>query len=715
MTPLFISHLYIKNFGIIQEADLYFNKGLNLILGSDNGSGKTTILEAISLLLFNKINGTLEGHICWTPGVNAKGFKLSMDFILYDQECHQDYIYENNSGNRNLTIGDQFATNSNAVKLLGRYLDVKQNLSTIFAFEDSVDLIAIKPSERREHLKNLYDLDFKKGIEDIDNKIKIENEKIIDVDKKMFSIENYSYNYYQIKELPYSQEEVNKFQKEVDTISTKMLSIDNDKKRKNSLSIALEEEKNKIDKINKAIEDKKDSLVVKENNIQNLKKKVDRGLIEKAIEDYKKNIQSLMDNDGSKKIKDEMESIILERVPIFDEGKLSNLRTEANQIEGSYKSLRDGLITMKEKKSCPVCGTPATEEHIAIHEQRIFNKKKILDDIKKEVSSLEDQYNKIQDIIKRNNAKTEERNRLLKRIQDIDTRIQSDIDLHKSLIKSKKEELNKFDENFDRQLKVLEEAYNETILAIKDLEKEKEESLKKVLNIEEEINSIYSIDNDQVTFFIKEKESLLSKIQSYNNIIQENKINAKNNEDTDLLKSKHSVQLNDLKLQKNKVLEELKRYDEEKNILRKSFPTFVLQFFIKTIEKSMNEFLKKTYNNRYTISIQEKKDAMYIYYGPSNAETSYASGYEKALFSLAYKDALNHIQSLKFLILDEVDKQAMSKNSLKLYEMMGEMIEQEQYNQIITITHVDKTQGFMESSLNATIFYAKDGYVNKLN
>lgn len=45
-----INHLSIKNFAIIEDAEINFNKGLNIITG-ESGSGKSVVLEAMSLAL----------------------------------------------------------------------------------------------------------------------------------------------------------------------------------------------------------------------------------------------------------------------------------------------------------------------------------------------------------------------------------------------------------------------------------------------------------------------------------------------------------------------------------------------------------------------------------------------------------------------------------------------------------------------------------------
>ncbi|MDP6570135.1 MAG: AAA family ATPase, partial [Candidatus Marinimicrobia bacterium] len=48
-----LQSLYIKNLAIIDELDIQFNKGLNIITG-ETGAGKSLIIKAIQLLLGGK-------------------------------------------------------------------------------------------------------------------------------------------------------------------------------------------------------------------------------------------------------------------------------------------------------------------------------------------------------------------------------------------------------------------------------------------------------------------------------------------------------------------------------------------------------------------------------------------------------------------------------------------------------------------------------------
>jgi len=53
---MYIARIYIKNFKGFEDFQLELNPGMNIIVG-DNEAKKTTILEAINLILSGNIDG----------------------------------------------------------------------------------------------------------------------------------------------------------------------------------------------------------------------------------------------------------------------------------------------------------------------------------------------------------------------------------------------------------------------------------------------------------------------------------------------------------------------------------------------------------------------------------------------------------------------------------------------------------------------------------
>ena len=73
-----IARVFIKNFRLFKEIDLDLNKENLLILGP-NGSGKTSVLEAINLLISRKSIKTRDLKECIND--DSKGFSLGLKII----------------------------------------------------------------------------------------------------------------------------------------------------------------------------------------------------------------------------------------------------------------------------------------------------------------------------------------------------------------------------------------------------------------------------------------------------------------------------------------------------------------------------------------------------------------------------------------------------------------------------------------------------------
>ena len=77
-----IARVFIKNFRLFRELDLDLNKENLLIIGS-NGSGKTSVLEAINLLISRKSIRTRDVKECIND--DSEGFSLGLEIKNKDE------------------------------------------------------------------------------------------------------------------------------------------------------------------------------------------------------------------------------------------------------------------------------------------------------------------------------------------------------------------------------------------------------------------------------------------------------------------------------------------------------------------------------------------------------------------------------------------------------------------------------------------------------
>ena len=96
-----IKKLVIKNYKKYRDISIELNSGINIFVG-DNNSGKSTILEAISMVLTGKINGI--------PITN----KLNLDWFNYEvrEEFKSSIINKSYIDPPSILIEAYFSTDS---------------------------------------------------------------------------------------------------------------------------------------------------------------------------------------------------------------------------------------------------------------------------------------------------------------------------------------------------------------------------------------------------------------------------------------------------------------------------------------------------------------------------------------------------------------------------------------------------------------------------
>ena len=110
-----INYIRIKNFAIIEETEIHFNKGLNIITG-ETGAGKSIIVEAIALALGSRADSSLVRSGCDKAIVQ-----------MVAEYMHQEYIItrEISSCGKNLCkINSDVVTLSELQKLTEKIADI---------------------------------------------------------------------------------------------------------------------------------------------------------------------------------------------------------------------------------------------------------------------------------------------------------------------------------------------------------------------------------------------------------------------------------------------------------------------------------------------------------------------------------------------------------------------------------------------------------------
>ena len=197
---MFIKNLKLENIGVFKgKREFNFTKGSNLILG-ENGHGKSTLLEVISLLLINEYNGNLESLInnsCDNANAelefdhNNKSYRNTIELSKKKSTTSKKELYENN---------ELVASGEEVEKYLNNILPKELVNHSLFVKQKGDKVTSVSDSDRREILAQLCELDYTRKIKEIiDPQIDFLKCEINTKEKEEYALENKSYNFGQEK------------------------------------------------------------------------------------------------------------------------------------------------------------------------------------------------------------------------------------------------------------------------------------------------------------------------------------------------------------------------------------------------------------------------------------------------------------------------------------------------------------------------------------
>ncbi len=144
-----IEKLYIKNFKGIEYQELFFNPNMNVLIG-DNGSGKTSILESLSIVMgtfFQRIDGAqsrpLKDSEKRTIIVSPESFEVQLPCEFYVEHTFENKTYQWSRSSNKLKGGFSYR---NASLLINRARELSESVRQ-GEFED-LPLLSFYGTER---------------------------------------------------------------------------------------------------------------------------------------------------------------------------------------------------------------------------------------------------------------------------------------------------------------------------------------------------------------------------------------------------------------------------------------------------------------------------------------------------------------------------------------------------------------------------------------
>lgn len=693
-----LQSLKLKNFGAIKNAEFSFDEGIFLFSGG-NGQGKSTILKAFSLLNFNKFRGKLQDYVHW----DADQFDLEETFTHKGRKFSYTMVYNGKGSTRVLTVDDkEVFSNSDAVAKMAEEIDPALALASAISFAGEIDVVNTSDSERRDHLKKIFTVDFSSSVESLkDEQTRIDRD-IQELEKKIYALTEKEYNYRKLQRPPFSE---SKYIEKKD-LKNNLTSVKLNTEKARQEWERLQTEKQNLQSSRDRLEEKLRTTV---------KEKI--ALIERLQESRTELevLEAPVEQTTSPELKEALEEkseienslgeLSEEPVPSVDEDRYNFIKEQVDRHQEKIRSSEYRLL-LAEKGKCPECGQPFEGDYVEQCETELAHFRTELTPLTEEKDELEAQIEERTKVEKANeNVKTERKllqsqlSSLTDRIKGLQSSLKSEYESKKSMYEKDLDFYSQKIEDLENQLSRQESVENEIRKDIQEAEKS--------------ITELSTRLENEKPFFSDEQEEELAQLdracEEYENVIRMNEYYQKENKALQEEEKLDKENLQSLKDEESVCQERLVNVQAARKILSNEFPSFVISTLVESLQDYVNDFLHKTYGGRYTIKIKETKKTLKMVYGPKDQDVSLASDYERQVFSMAYKYALSQLNGLGLIILDEVDSFAEEKNSEIFYETLGNM--QDLYSQIFVITHRENTKSILESDYGATVYTLKDGKV----
>jgi len=354
-----IKSLCIKGFRGIKEELLLELNSKSLLLFGDNGSGKSSITDAIEWFYKDFIKHLSTEEIDKKGGLTA----LRNTFITNTEKCSIEINFTDSSLNSQKSINDNLEViNSNTSDTFKEYIESSKNENLVLRYDDLTDFILSTKKEKLDSLSNV--IGFTK-ISDIRNILK----RVINDIKKSLQSKNYD--------------------NEISSREGKIMELLKESVRSDEQYI------NKIKEIIKPLE--LDIVLVKIEDIDNLlslfKKSDDSAVIE----------QRAYYNDVISKINDLQNRIdnLLNLYEVY----YQSFQTIVQNIETLKKIALgilwdEGLKVLKgsiiEKDECPLCFQPKSREELV---KEIELRLKTLDSIKEQQAQFDNAKKDVKNVL----------------------------------------------------------------------------------------------------------------------------------------------------------------------------------------------------------------------------------------------------------------------------------------------------------------------------
>lgn len=731
--------LELEGFGCFKDKkEFLYESGVNLVL-AENGKGKTTQIEAISILLLSDYDGSFADYM----NRDCDTFTISLEFMLDNKHlletltCKKGKTYTTTRNLKDVDTDTDLANGEGVKEWLNERLPVSTSKYALFVKQNSdMDIIHVNDSMRRDLFKKIQDLDYTKEIKTIiEPKIEQTKEKIIENDKEIFALENKTYPTKDFAELPFTEDEyklkksqMDKLIAEKSLIEEKNNQLNDLKERKNkleseinSIKISSDSKKSKIDelksfnfdtekeKIEKEFADKK---LESENKIKSLEEQ--RENLDKDINEKSLNLEceiKKIEDEGNELVK-EIDSIRLMKLIKFDEESLTKARNDLTELK-TKSSIAWKNSKILESGVCPTCGSSGDSckhkyqefvDEATSYDKQIAECEGVIDDLLTKKKDIEEKSKKNDELKEKKNNLS---NELVKKQSLIENKRMEQKSLNSSLMEKKQNYSNQI----ESEKRILESIDSEKTSRLNSVKEKNDMIITQIQQLEGDICDLIDseeIKNVEIEELSKEIESfsvgtfdenkiveIETELKKYDSVVAENKVVKEYNEQLEETKKADKKELEKFKERKQKFEKEKFDLENSKKILTTDYPSWAILQNLKNIENDINEFIDQVYYKPLNIKFDMTRSGISMRFG-DDIKVERLSGAEKAITNIGFCESFNKNLNLNMILLDEPDAPLSATRKEMFYSSLLEM--KDVFEQMIVVTHSKDMVAYIQAN-----------------
>ena len=670
-----LKSLKAENFASYRDETIDFSQLNNgpVLLTGNNGCGKSTILEMITIAIYNKCRNCEKKGISIDDLITTgeDHFKIELTFEQNDDEY--TIIREKNKKSQKLKLlvnGEEkkgkLTEIQNMINSIVK-LDYDTFMDTVVISQGEADNFMKKsPLDRKKVIAKILHLDKYDKLEAKTKEIRKEMKMKLEIDKerieKLFNEIKNKNNY--VEKIKQLNNEISKLQFKIDSDDLELEKVLSEKAKyeqlKNQQNILINQKRSideKITNIKNSIQKGMNLL----NSINEIIK--DKDAVYKEIELENSNVDNYISLD--KNISSE----------------ISGLKSENRMLENSLNDLKKKSFRLKEYGDaiCEFCGQEITDEYKESH----------LNEMRKQAKELKEKIDSNSNLLNELNKKLNENSKNLSNLkQRINKLNEKRSKIEQGLVKK---------DNYENRLKELNEE-------LENYQKEKEQfENMEIVEVEEKHFNDFELKSN-----LRNNREKLNRITSEVSVI---------NNELDKIKEKEK-EYDDLNEKNKKNIKVYNRYGElQKAWSKDGIQALIIDTTLPLIEAEINNYLNimsageisikfETQKEAKNGNISETLDIIVSDFSCSDRKYELFSGGQKQRINLAIRVGLSKFLSnrsnsdIQFFFIDEGLSTLDDDGRANFLEMIGAI--SQMFEQIFIISHMEDVKDAFEQKILIT-------------